>query len=85
MSLDRVRPCMSPPATCHHLGNAVSGSLTALLGTNHLPETVTNCGIRCPLVPHSFMASNGLPRCTSLATGRGSHDEDWELLGAPEP
>lgn len=62
MALDRVRPCIFPLAIGHHPGNAASGSLAALLDTNRLPETVTNCGIRCPLVPCSFMASNGTCR-----------------------
>ena len=60
MSLLHARPCMFPPAICRRRGNVASGTLTALLGTNHRLETVTSCGCGCLLVPRSFMASNGM-------------------------
>ncbi len=56
---------MFPPAISRRLGNVASGSLTALLGTNRLLETVTYCGFRCPPVPRSFMASNRVAGASS--------------------
>jgi len=72
MSLLHARPCMFPPAICRRRGNVASGTLTALLGTNHPLETVTRYGFRCLLVPRSFMASNGMVGASSTKSGGDS-------------